>query len=66
MYPGFVDFFCNCYSFHKSYICKHVIKCSNKFNLRVKGYEPVKVFNVKKARGKKKATNQFLAHSDDE
>jgi hypothetical protein len=66
IYSGFVDFFCSCHSFHKSYICKHLIKLSDLYNFRVKGYDPIRVFNVNKARGRKRAKKNPLAESDDE
>ena len=51
---------------HPTKIDKHMIKLSDLFNFRVKGYDPIRVFNVNKARGRKRGKKNPLAVSDDE
>ena len=52
-YPDFHYFFCNCVSFYKSFICKHIVKLSELYNLKLMGYNEVKVFATNAKRGPK-------------
>ena len=54
MYKDFDYICCNCYSYYKSYVCKHAVKLADKFGLKLKGYSKVEVFAVNAKRGAKK------------
>ena len=43
IYKGYDFIHCNCYSFYKSYICKHGLKLADIFGLKIKGYNKIEV-----------------------
>ena len=53
LYKGYDFIHCNCYSFYKSYICKHAIKLADIFGFKIKGYNKIEIFAVNAKRGPK-------------
>ena len=53
IHKGYDFVHCICYSFYKSYICKHVLKLADIFGLKIKGYNKIDVFAVNAKRGSK-------------
>ena len=45
---------CTCGSFHRSYICKHILKVSDIFSFPIPGYKKVHLLATNATRGPKK------------
>jgi hypothetical protein len=68
IYENFHYIFCKCYSFHKSFVCKHAIKLADLFGYNLKGYTKPRLFVMNAKRGakpKKKKNSNPLDDEDD-
>ena len=56
---------CSCHYYYKSFNCKHVVRVSDLYGYKIKGYTKVKVFAINSKRGAKRKNKKTNCLNDD-